>query len=64
MRNQIKKNLESNVLSVTSVPISSVLDLGVQMGHLDQSEIPGVIQDSTRKNLYPDLILSLKTLSG
>lgn len=55
---------ECNVLSVTFVCICSVLDLGVQMGYLDQSEIPGVIQGSTRKNPYPDLILSLKTPTG
>lgn len=41
-----------------------ILDLGVQMGYLDQSEIPGVIQDSTRKNLSQNPILRTKMLTG
>lgn len=57
---------ECNVPSVTSVCLShlTVSDLGVRMGYLDQSEIHGVIQDSTRKNLYQNLILSVKSLNG
>lgn len=39
-------------------------DLGVQMGYLDQSEIPGVIQDSTRKSLSQNPILRMKILTG
>lgn len=42
----------------------TVLDLGVQMGYLDQSEIPGAIQDSTRKNLSQNPILRMKILTG
>lgn len=42
----------------------TILDLGVQMGYLDQSETPGVIQDSTRKNLSQNPILRMKSLTG
>lgn len=42
----------------------TILDLGVQMGYLDQSEIPGAIQDSTRKNLSQNPILRMKILTG
>ncbi|OXB67966.1 hypothetical protein ASZ78_006602 [Callipepla squamata] len=54
-----------NTAGIETTCASNMLkDLGVQMGFLDQSEIPGVIQDSTRRNVYQNLIQSLKTPTG
>ncbi|KAJ7401834.1 Glutamyl-tRNA(Gln) amidotransferase subunit A, mitochondrial [Pitangus sulphuratus] len=54
-----------NTAGIETTCASNMLrGLGVRMEYLDLSEIPGVIQDNTRKNLSQNPMLRTKSLTG